>query len=193
MKEKIKRPRPAKPGDICILLLPDLNEVPSLRLKQKDLISKYGGKAHETIHLTAQRFDMDKKSLPEFIYALHQGFDSYPAFSIYAKGLVQIFHPYWNTCLIRWQIQQNEELIKFGEVLESLILLNKSVPHYRAAVGWQPSMVTAVENTRKVGEGKTLEKFDQPKYLFFCKRIVVSEILGLNQFNIIDEFEMLER
>jgi hypothetical protein len=48
--------RPARAGDICILLLPDDDEMSRLNEHQRFLTSHFGGQIHQTVHLTVQRF-----------------------------------------------------------------------------------------------------------------------------------------
>ena len=69
-------PRVARPGDVCILLEPDVNEIPRLRWLQRELQTSFGGRMQERVHFTCQRFELpDAGQLPpvvkQFVSAFH--------------------------------------------------------------------------------------------------------------------------
>ena len=112
-------PRAAVPGDVCLLLEPAEDETARLGELQTYLQSLFGGRAHEHLHLTCQRFELrEQQLLPDVIQHLSTNLAAIQPFPISASSLVAMEHRSWQLRLLRWQIQVSSAVRRFARLVE---------------------------------------------------------------------------
>ncbi|MAT41976.1 MAG: hypothetical protein CL609_06515 [Anaerolineaceae bacterium] len=181
--------RAALPGDICLLLQPDEQQIDIFTQRQKALIQKYGGHSHQNLHFTIQRFDMDGKHITEFIEALGQITAQIQPFYIFGTSLKLSYHQFWKTNLLRWTVQKSTKLISLLTKMENTIKIFDGTVHFPLKDGWLPSLITVVENPNG-NFPKDGILLNPPEKIFLSKKLIVSEIIDTGIFKIHGSFEL---
>jgi len=177
------RPRIARPGDVCVLVEPAEDEITGLRQRQAALQARFGGRPHERVHLTCQRFELqDEHPLPDLIRLLRSGLVVVRPFSLVAVSLVQLESPFWRSRLLRWCIQSSDDLRRLGRIVERTLAAVDIAPHFSLASGW----VTALDGIPEVDLERNLDDIPFPHHLFTARRVVLSRIRGYRQFEILE-------
>jgi hypothetical protein len=181
-----REPRTARPGDICVLLEPAEDEITELRQLQMSLQSLYGGRLHERVHLTCQRFELgDGQVLPDIVQRLGDSIAALQPFHITASSLVEMEHPFWQTRLLRWRIQVTDDVRRFVQLVERGLVAGGVRPHFSYTSGWVPTLVTALEAIPKLDLEHPPAGIPFPQYLFTGRQVRLSKIVGRRQFEIL--------
>ncbi len=184
-------PRAAVPGDVCLLLEPAEDETARLGELQTYLQSLFGGRAHEHVHLTCQRFELrEQQLLPDVIQHLSTNLAAIQPFPIIASSLVAMEHRFWQLRLLRWQIQVSSDVRRFARLVEDGLEAAGATPHFSFASGWVPTLVTALEAIPKVDLDRCPSELAFPQYLFTGQRVVLSEIVGQRQFKLLETIQL---
>lgn len=183
--------RTAKPGDICVLLEPSEDESAELRQRQISLQALFGGRPHECVHLTCQRFELqDEYLLPDVIRNLQSALLTVQPFPIIAVSLIQLDHPFWQSRLLRWRIQGTSELQCFGATVEEALVTMGITPHFSHTSGWRPTLVTALEAIPEANLDRHLGGMLFPHHLFVARQVVLSRIKGRGDFQILGTIQL---
>jgi hypothetical protein len=177
----------AKPGDVCVLVLPEPDDADRLRQLQMSLQSVFGGTLHEPVHLTCQRFRMAHDDpLPGIIQNLEATLAIVPPVSVVAASVVQVEHPFWQSSLLRWRIEATDEVRRLATAIEDGLVAAGITPHFPRDSGWAPTLVTALEGiTPEEDLDHRPSKDLFPLYLFTGRWVVLSRILGRREFEIL--------
>jgi len=183
--------RTAKPGDICVLLEPSEDEIAELRQRQMSLQALFGGRPHERVHLTCQRFSLpDERLLPDVIRHLGSQLVAVQPFPIVAVSLVQLTHSFWQSRLLRWRIQGTSDLRRFGAIVEGVLATMGIKSHFSYASGWEPTLVTALEEISELNLDRYLGDIPFPHHLFVARQVVLSRIKGRKEFEILETVQL---
>jgi hypothetical protein len=172
----------AQPGDICVLLMPDQTELADIRRRQEELVSTYGGWLVPEVHITCQRFRIDKqRSLDEYLLRLRTFLGRQPSFPVYSCRLVQFEAAFWQTFVLRWEVELTDEFKRFIELLDAAIRDTDLVPDYPHDV---PFTCSAVDLTEPLNTDiASSQAF--PQKLFQVRRAIFSRVLGFNDFEML--------
>ncbi|MCP4541418.1 MAG: hypothetical protein GY832_30175 [Chloroflexi bacterium] len=188
-----RKPRTARPGDICVLLEPVGDEITKLRQLQMSLQSLYGGRLHERVHLTCQRFELqDEQGLSDIVQHLEINLATIRPFPLTANSLAQIKSQFWRTRLLRWRIRVTDDVRRFAQLVEEGLIAAGTSPHFSHASGWVPTLITALEAILKVDFEHRPTDTTFPQYLFTGRQVVLSRIAGRRQFEILKIIQLTE-
>lgn len=177
----------AKPGDICILLIPVATELRALRQQQAVLQAQYGGRIYEDIHLTCQRFTPPGEgTLADVVQYLTENFSCLPAFPLFADVLAQFYSAFWQTYVLRWQVQETPKWRAFRTAVETTLKAIDCPPHYTPE---QRATCSALEMNGEVTLN-TDASLTLPCHLFTAKQIIFSQIKAPNAFEILGQVEL---
>jgi hypothetical protein len=183
--------RTAQPGDVCVLLEPAEEEVADLRQRQVALQARFGGRPHERVHLTCQRFELpDGRLLPDLIRHLRRALVAVRPFLIVAVSLVEAYHRFWGSRLLRWCIQGSDDLRRFEGIVEDALVAAGVRPHFSVTSGWEPTLVTALEAIPEVDLDRHPGDVSLPHHLFVARQVVLSRIKGRREFEILETIEL---
>jgi hypothetical protein len=143
------------------------------------------------VHLTCQRFELpDEGLLPGLIQHLRGALVAVRPFPIVAVSLVQSYHGFWDSRLLRWRIRGSGELRRFGLIVEDALAAAGITSHYSIASGWEPTRVTALEAIPEVDLGRQPEGISIPHHLFVARQVVLSRIRGRGDFEILETVQL---
>lgn len=155
------------------------------------LQARFGGRPHETVHLTCQRFSLQVQDhLSRLARRLEEKLITVGPFDVVAVSLVQIEHPFWQSRLLRWRIRGSGPLRHFEELLEGILLAEGVTPHFLSTLGWRPMYVTALEATPEVALERYLEDMSFPHRLFTGQQVVLSKIREGRAFDILQTIQL---
>lgn len=186
--------RPARAGDICILLLPDDDELTRLNEHQRFLASHFGGQIHQAVHLTVQRFaPPTHHNLQSLISFLAKKLTFTPPLSFTALSSFSIYSNFKQSHIVKWEIAATDELRRYVSLTDrALDEVGISLTE-RYANDWISTWVTALDgvtNTKITGEQIGVK---YPHHLFTARRIWFSEIKGANEFEVLAKAELKKR
>jgi hypothetical protein len=185
----LQAPRVAQAGDICVLLEPDSLETSPLRLLQSQLRSSFGGNLQERVHFTCQRFSLSAGAqLPGVIRALRQHLSGIQPFAVRANRLELVNHPFWEFCVLRWDLHRSDEMLTFARCVDDALLYAGMTPHYPAGEGWRPH-VTALEAV-VWPTGYHLNGTHKGQLLYTARRVALSQVLPGKHFQILATIEL---
>lgn len=183
--------RTAQPGGVCVLLEPAEEEIAELRQRQVALEASFGGRPHERVHLTCQRFELPDETLPlGLVQHLRRALVAVRPFPIVAVSLVQSYHRFWGSRLLRWRIQYADDLRRFGLIVEDALAAAGITPHFSVASGWEPTLVTALEAIAEVDLDGHLSHMPFPHHLFVARWAVLSRIRARGEFEILEKIRL---
>jgi hypothetical protein len=183
--------RAARPGDVCVLLEPAEEEIDELQQRQVALQARFGGRPHERVHLTCQRFELpDEGLLLGLIQHLRRALVAVRPFPIVAVSLVQSYHRFWGSRLLRWRIQYPDDLRRFGLIVEDALAAAGITPHFSVASGWKPTLVTALEAIPEADLDRQPEGISFLHHLFVARQVVLSRIRGRGEFEILETVQL---
>ena len=201
-------PRRARPGDVCVLLEPAEDEIPSLRQLQMSLQTLFGGRPHERVHLTCQRFELREERLwPDIVQHLRTHLAAIQPFPITADSLVLFESRFWQSRLLRWRIQVTPDVRRFTRLVENGLVAAHVAPprllrpvtgssvgtlHFSPPSGWVPTLVTALEAIPRANLDRHLSEIAFPQHLFTGRQVVVSKIIGERQFDILETIQLAD-
>jgi hypothetical protein len=175
----MKEVRTAQPGDICLILEPSEVEIPHIRDLQLSLQARFGGKLHERVHFTFQRFDMPPEGrMAEIVRDLSEALPKFEPFPLIADDIMIGDHGFWMTRLLRWQLAITPELNSFIFLMESTLLQAGVDPHFPANSGWLQNLVTALEDVQKANIDQAFLSDPFPVQIFTPQKLTVSLITG---------------
>ena len=181
--------KPARPGDICILLEPgDPAEINALLQRQLELQQVYGGQVMEPVHVTCQRFPpLNPQQYQALLAQLSSLAASYQHFEVSAHGLVPLHSDYRQVHILKWEISREARLVNFSAQLEHILEITGITSLYPP--GWVSTLVTALEDISAPDrdEPRLLEE----AYKLFTPRILtISKIHGPSEFEILDQIQL---
>ena len=184
-------PRIARAGDVCVLLEPAEAEIVALRQRQMDLQARFGGRPHERVHLTCQRFELSRGGLLSGVVRhLRRELVAVRPFPVVAVALVQLYHPFWRSRLLRWRIQSSEDVRRLGGAVDRALGAADVAPHFAFASGWEPVLLTALEDVPELDLDRAIGDSEFPHYLFTVRQVVLSRIRGHRQFEILEAIRL---
>ena len=180
--------KPARPGDICILLEPnDAAEVNALRQRQLELQQHYGGQVMEPVHVTCQRFVLaNPEQYPALVAQLSSLAASYQHFEVSAQGLVPLYSNYRQVHILKWEILREARLVSFSAQLERILEITGITSLYPP--GWVSTLVTALEDISALALGEPC-LFEEPYKLFTPRILTLSKIHGPSEFEILEQIQ----
>ncbi|MGD2179011.1 MAG: hypothetical protein PVG71_14450 [Anaerolineae bacterium] len=180
--------RTAEPGDVCVLVEPTGDDVSEVRRQQRELQGVLGGRIHEPVHLTVQRFRLgDGRPWQELMRHLLTELGALRSFSVVAVSLAQMEHPFWGSRLLRWRIGATAGLRAFCKAVEGLLFERGIVPHFPLEGGWEPQYVTALEEIEAGELDGRRDVLRFPCRLFEARRVVLSRVEGQRRFRTLGE------
>ena len=181
--------RTAVPGDICVLAEPAQDEIIEIRQRQKSLQRLFGGRFHDRVHLTCQRFELSAKDsrLPQVMQCLRTRLATVQPFSVSAVSLLGFDSQFWQTRLLRWRIEVTEEVQYLCRRIEEGLEAMDIEPHFRS---FSPTLVTALEDIARIDLDQALKGMIFPRYLFTVRQMVISRILGRGEFEILEIIQL---
>jgi len=184
-------PRVARPGDVCILLEPNINEIPRVRSLQRQLQASLGGHPQERVHFTCQRFGLpDDASLPLVLQALQKQLANVVPFPVHADCLQLVEHPFWEFCVLRWDLDRTQEMWCFAESVDRALVEVGMAPHYPCGDGWRPH-VTALEAIASAN-GHHVNGTHRGQLLYTARRVALSQVMEGKRFEILATIELKE-
>jgi hypothetical protein len=180
--------RIAQPGDIFILLVPSAQELHLLRQWQADLQIRYGGKTVKHLHITSQRFTPHQDLLEESsLELLKNELQNLQPFPVFTDKLIQFYARYWDTLVLRWRVQGTDAYTRFRKVLDQTLEMIQCPSHFdrqrHASCG---ALNLDVGSDLEVNP--PLRKF--PAYLFTARDLLISKLVGDNEFEIIETIKL---
>jgi hypothetical protein len=171
--------RTAQAGDICVLLMPEPEELPPLRQMQEELMRTFGGWIAAEVHVTCQRFEppFDRK-IHEVVLKLRTALARVPAFAVIASGLTQFHAPFWQSYVLRWQVEYTPEFKAFILALDGLLEQTGIIPHYPHNTPFTCSALDLITPVQL----EFAPRFNNPLHLVTARRVVFSRVMGLNDF-----------
>jgi hypothetical protein len=171
--------RSARAGDICVLLMPEKEEMAELRRAQEALAQAFSGWVSPEVTIACQRFDPpENHSIEEVVMRLRNVVSRMPAFPIYALELTQFLAPFWQAYVLRWEVQQTDAFTQFIQQLDEALVENGLEPHYPHDTPFTCSCIDLITPVKM----EYAPKESYPKLLFNARRVVFSKVLGLNDF-----------
>jgi hypothetical protein len=188
--------RPAQVGDICILLLPDDDELTRLNEHQRFLTSHFGGQIHQAVHLTVQRFappthsnlqphSASLRGQMSLISSLAEKLVVTPPLSFTALSSFSIYSNFKNNHIVKWEIPATDELRRYVSLTNRALDEVGVLPTDRYTDDWISTWVTALDgvtNTEITGEQIGVK---YPHHLFTARRIWLSEIKEGNGYEVL--------
>jgi len=186
--------RTARPGDICVLLEPTEAEFAQLRQLQIALQSLFGGRPHQRVHLTCQRFVLQEvRLLPDIIQHMKANLATIQPFPITAISLSTSEHHFWQSRLLRWHIKITNDVRRFVRLVEDGLTAVEISPHFPQAEGWMPTRVTALEAIPGEDLDSRLSVTEFPQHLFTGRQVILSKIIGPRQFEILETIQLEDK
>ena len=189
MSEELKRARsihirPARIGDICLLLEPAREEeIHQLRQHQAILQSLFGGVPIEEIHLTCHRFECRDELIGNLITGLENDFRMVCPIALKALSIETLHVPVRQTNILKWRIEVSKALEEFVAIVERRVVAAGAQPLYMA--GFVSSLVAALRGVAKLEKDAGDRYGELPYHLFTGEKVVLSKIEGANEFDVL--------
>ena len=182
--------RPARFGDICVLLEPTQEEeINRLRQRQMSLQSLFGGIPIEDVHLTCQRFACQDNNLMQgFVQNLTRALAIFELFPFTALSLKTLYSPLRQTNILKWSVPVTENLQRFVAIVEQTLLATGIPPLYPP--GFVSSLVAALRGVPELSPDELSNYNGFPHHLFTVGKVALSRISGLNEFEILATFQL---
>lgn len=171
--------RTAQAGDICVLLMPEPEDLPPIRQMQEELMRTFGGWISAEVHVTCQRFEppLDRK-VHEVVLNLRTALARFPAFPVIASGLTQFHAPFWQSYVLRWEVEYTPEFKAFILALDGLLEQAGIQPHYPHDTPFTCSAIDLITPVQL----EYAPAYSYPMHLFTARRVIFSRVMGLNDF-----------
>jgi hypothetical protein len=178
--------RPARPGDICVLLAPSAEEtLQVVRPRQLYLQRLFGGEVADFVHLTCQRFLIQDEWLPNVVQQLRTQGATIQPFSMVATSLVQWRAGAGHGRSLRWGIALTRDLRRVGALISGVLAKTGAAPLY--AAGWHSTMVIALEDINELTiDPNFLADQSFPFPLFMAQQLVLTRIKAIGQYETLD-------
>lgn len=178
--------RPAQPGDMFVLLVPSEDELPTLRQRQLALQARFGGRPHEVVHVTCQRFTLpDGRPVEGLIRQFKRRIATCAPFPIVATSLIQYEHAFWGTRILRWLVRVTDELHRFCVLVDETLAAGGATPHYTFSASRAPKHMTALEDVPEADLDGYQPETPYPHHLFTARTAVCSLLKGQGAFEIL--------
>ncbi len=177
----------AKPGDLCVLLVPSDSERSSMRKKQQELFDTFGGWIVPEPHVTCQRFNLGSDlRLSPVLEAMQRIVSVLPTFPVFTSSLTEFLSPFWGTYVLRWQIVQDKNWTTFITSIDQTLKSAGCELHYNHEF---PFTCSALELPRPVSMNLA-QQFQFPQHLFTATKVMITGVLGSDEFETLAEFTM---
>lgn len=184
--------RPARKGDICILVEHEAGELDYIRNLQKTLQDHFKGDFNESVHLTCLRFEVPNDYVQEEILRKLVGIlSTFAAFPIESEDLIIGYHPFWQMQLLRWRVIAGPELQRLRWNLEKTVTRFGGVNHYVNSGDWNYGIVTALHNVIETEIAYPIEGVHFPCHVFHARTARISQILGPGKFKLLETIPLL--
>ena len=182
--------RPARFGDICVLLEPTKEEeILHLRQRQMSLQSLFGGILIENVHLTCERFAcQDNDLIQSFGQNLTRALAIVEPFPFTTLSLQTLYSPLRQTNILKWSVPVTENLQRFVAIVEQTLLATGIPPLYPS--GFVSSLVAALRGVPELSPDELSNYNVFPHHLFTAGKVALSRISGLNEFEILATFRL---
>lgn len=178
---------PAKPGDLCLLLVPtDEAEIQTLQTRQQALSAHLGGNPVALVHLTCQRFSGDEQHVARLLEQLELA--ATEPVVIRAVGSEIIYSPFRGNHILKWHIEVSEALRQAVTLIQETVLAAGFRPLY--APGAIPALVTALTDLPEGVEKQLGGVDDVPGHLFTGDQFILSRINGPEEYETLAMFRM---
>jgi len=193
--------RPARAGDICILLLPDEDEMSRLNEHQRFLASHFGGQIHQAVHLTVQRFappphsnlqphSASLRGQASLILNLADPLSHFSPLTFTALSSFSIYSNFKNSHVVKWEIAATDELRRYVALTDrALDEMGVSLSE-RYADDWISTWVTALDGVTNTGLTGDRIGITYPHHLFTARRIWLSEIKEGNRYEVLAKADL---
>jgi hypothetical protein len=172
----------AQPGDICLLLVPDSQELERLREHLLNLQAAYGGEIVENLHVTCQRFRPDNAAhLAHITAGLVSELSSVKPFSLTPGSVITFRSEFWQSSVARWAVQTSPAWKSFLYGIDRILLEMSCAPHYPAD---KIPTCTALEDISMDETAHEKPKLVLPEALFEARKVLFSRIDGPGKFTI---------
>ena len=176
--------RPAQIGDLCLLIQSSQPISDELYPRQRALQARYGGTLIQPLHLTCQRFaGQDERQWQFLLTHLRQHMGAVMPFPVTAVGLQTLAVPVLQTTILKWVIALTPALLQFQALIDDALAGSGIAGHY--APGFVSSLVAALRDITPATLTQPLHDSTLPYLLFTADQLVLSRILGPNQFAIL--------
>jgi GNAT superfamily N-acetyltransferase len=178
--------REGRAGDLCLLLLPDDNEIMPLTARQEALQAHFGGRLVKPVHLTCDRFELPgDKDLSGLIDDLRRLFAPVRPLPLTAVGLRTI-PTELRGHILKWELADNGRLPSLINQLTQLLTGHNARLFY--APQKQPGLVTALADIERTDAVEWPGRW--PTHLFTAAHVLLSRIERPGQFTTLDEFDL---
>jgi hypothetical protein len=185
--------RTAQPGDVFVLLEPNIEEANEVRRRQMELQAALGGRISEPLHLTCQRFEVtDERRFDHVLETLKSTLQELPAFALTANGYIPLFSRFRQTYILKWYVQETPALRHLGALLESTLITARAIPYFRYSAGWIATLITALEGLPDLPDDHRLSRNDFPFHLFTARHVLVTRLRSGREFETIMRFPLAE-
>lgn len=182
--------RPTRTGDICVLLEPsDRVELKKLRRYQNALQARFGGQPAEVIHLTCQRFEIQREDqLKGLVKNLLLSRNEVKPFPIIAVSLSALHEEYRNTNILKWCVQVTDDLLRFLAYIENGLLASGILPLQKS--WFVPTLVTALVGSSNIDLENQLGELKFPQHLYYASQFQLSKICAPSEFEILTTIQL---
>ncbi|MCJ7530217.1 MAG: hypothetical protein MUO64_04215 [Anaerolineales bacterium] len=184
--------RPTRTGDICVLLEPsNQTELKRLRQHQNALQARFGGQPAEVIHLTCQRFAIQREDqLNGLVENLLESRNEVKPFPISAVSLSVLHEEYRDTNILKWCVQVTDDLLRFLVYIENCLLASGILPLQKS--WFVPTLVTALVDSSNFDLENRLDGLKFPQYLYYASQFQLSKICAPSEFEILTTIQLLD-
>jgi len=184
--------RPTRTGDICILLEPsDQVELKQLRQYQNALQANFDGQPAEVIHLTCQRFEIQREDqLNDLVENLLKSRNEVKPFPIRAVSLLALHEEYRDTNILKWCVQVTDDLKRFLAFIENGLLTSGILPLQKS--WFVPTLVTSLVGIYDLNIESKIERLKFPQYLYYASQFQLSKICAPSEFEILETIQLFD-
>jgi hypothetical protein len=184
--------RPTRTGDICVLLEPsNQTELKQLRQYQNALQARFGGQPAEVIHLTCQRFEIQREDqLNGLVENLLKSRNEVKPFPISAVSLSALHEEYRDTNILKWCVQVMDDLMRFLAFIENGLLTSGILPLQKS--WFVPTLVTALVGIYDLNIESKIEELKFPQYLYYASQFQLSKICAPSEFEILATIQLFD-
>ncbi|MCK5686779.1 hypothetical protein KAJ27_21760 [bacterium] len=184
--------RPARKGDICVLIEHESSESKHVVELQKTLQTHFNGELNDSVHLTCMRFEVPNDFVQsDIMRKLIQLLSTFASFPIEAEDLILSYHFFWKMRLLRWRVSAGPELQRLRWNLEKTITRFGGITHYINAGSWNYGIVTGLHNVDEMDINYPIDGVEFPCHIFNAKTARISQILGPGKFKLLETVPLL--
>ncbi len=155
-----------------------------LQERQMALQDLFGGNPIKYVHLTCQRFaPEDGEQMQAFVQQLGAIAAGMEPFSLRAVSLETLYSRARETNILKWRVEVSEALREFGRAVRGALEACGIASLYMP--GSIANLVTALKDVQEVNEADLSKYGELPYRLFDVEKVVLSKILGPNDYEIL--------